>query len=130
MTQTIIWRHCWECLRQLVHLHILDKAKCMAFVACYNSFFNFFQFLSKFVKCFQWLCILCPMFSVSLSKVDLISSEECVDNISISETPTRVCNCVVIVFEKTLSGFVTGSSYSIVPFAGMNRRLIVGWFGK
>lgn len=68
-------------------------------------------------------------FGVSLCQ-RYTSSEECLDNISISEIPIRVCNCAVIVFRKALSGLFTSSSYSGVPSSGMNLRLMVGRFGR
>ncbi|MBA0751925.1 hypothetical protein Gogos_000813 [Gossypium gossypioides] len=59
-----------------------------------------------------------------------ISSVACLDKTFISDTPSKVWNCAVIIFKKAKSGSFSSSSYSLVPGSGMNWRLIVGLFGR
>ncbi|MBA0706343.1 hypothetical protein Golax_018458, partial [Gossypium laxum] len=59
-----------------------------------------------------------------------ISSVACLDKTSISDTPSKVWNCAVIVFKKAKSRSFLSSSYSLVPGSDMNRRLAVGLFGR
>ncbi|MBA0783240.1 hypothetical protein Gotri_000991, partial [Gossypium trilobum] len=54
----------------------------------------------------------------------------CLDKTTISDTPSKVWNCAVIVFKKAKSGLFSSLSYSLVPGFGMNRRLTVGLFGR